>query len=578
MKRTVNNSSVLKRLMRYLGRYSVYAVLSLVFALIYVASTLLIPIICGDAIDLMIGEGNVDLDGVLKLAIAVGIVAVIGGIFFYLLTICNNKIVYSVVRDVRRDAMNGIRNVHISYIASRKHGDIVSRIINDTDRMADGLLLGFSNMFVGVITIIGTLAFMLSINIPISLIVIICTPISLFTARFIAKSIHHLFGEQAKVSGEQTAYIDEMINNRDVVIASANYTEVIEKFDTVNESLRQKAKKAVFFSSLTNPITRFVNSLVYMGVGIGGAMLCIQNPLFTVGKLSVFLSYANKYTKPFNEISEVIPELQNALACASRVLEIIDLPAEEECYDNDGCELDGSISFTDVEFSYSPEKKLIKNFNLNVKPGNRIAIVGPTGCGKTTLINLIMRFYDPISGKIEISGKDTKTMSRTYLRKNIGMVLQDTAILEGTVREVIAYGKPDATDEEIKNAAKLANAHSFIKRLPEGYDTRISSDSGISYGQRQLLCIARVMLLLPPMLILDEATSSIDVLTENRIQRAFSTLMKGRTSFVVAHRLSTIKESDLILVMKDGDIIEQGKHDELLMRDGFYAKLWHAGI
>ena len=578
MKRTVNNSSVLKRLMRYLGRYSVYAVLSLVFALIYVASTLLIPIICGDAIDLMIGEGNVDLDGVLKLAIAVGIVAVIGGIFFYLLTICNNKIVYSVVRDVRRDAMNGIRNVHISYIDSRKHGDIVSRIINDTDRMADGLLLGFSNMFVGVITIIGTLAFMLSINIPISLIVIVCTPISLFTARFIAKSIHHLFGEQAKVSGEQTAYIDEMINNRDVVIASANYTEVIEKFDTVNESLRQKAKKAVFFSSLTNPITRFVNSLVYMGVGIGGAMLCIQNPLFTVGKLSVFLSYANKYTKPFNEISEVIPELQNALACASRVLEIIDLPAEEECYDNDGCELDGSISFTDVEFSYSPEKKLIKDFNLNVKPGNRIAIVGPTGCGKTTLINLIMRFYDPISGKIEISGKDTKTMSRTYLRKNIGMVLQDTAILEGTVRDVIAYGKPDATDEEIKNAAKLANAHSFIKRLPEGYDTRISSDSGISYGQRQLLCIARVMLLLPPMLILDEATSSIDVLTENRIQRAFSTLMKGRTSFVVAHRLSTIKESDLILVMKDGDIIEQGKHDELLMRDGFYAKLWHAGI
>ena len=578
MKRTVNNSSVLKRLMRYLGRYSVYAVLSLVFALIYVASTLLIPIICGDAIDLMIGEGNVDLDGVLKLAIAVGIVAVIGGIFFYLLTICNNKIVYSVVRDVRRDAMNGIRNVHISYIDSRKHGDIVSRIINDTDRMADGLLLGFSNMFVGVITIIGTLAFMLSINIPISLIVIVCTPISLFTARFIAKSIHHLFGEQAKVSGEQTAYIDEMINNRDVVIASANYTEVIEKFDTVNESLRQKAKKAVFFSSLTNPITRFVNSLVYMGVGIGGAMLCIQNPLFTVGKLSVFLSYANKYTKPFNEISEVIPELQNALACASRVLEIIDLPAEEECYDNDGCELDGSISFTDVEFSYSPEKKLIKDFNLNVKPGNRIAIVGPTGCGKTTLINLIMRFYDPISGKIEISGKDTKTMSRTYLRKNIRMVLQDTAILEGTVREVIAYGKPDATDEEIKNAAKLANAHSFIKRLPEGYDTRISSDSGISYGQRQLLCIARVMLLLPPMLILDEATSSIDVLTENRIQRAFSTLMKGRTSFVVAHRLSTIKESDLILVRKDGDIIEHGKHDELLMRDGFYAKLWHAGI
>lgn len=578
MKKNVNNSNVLKRLMRYLSRYSVYAVLSLVFALIYVASTLLIPIICGDAIDLMIGKGNVDLDGVLKMAVTIGIVAVIGGIFFYLLTICNNKIVYSVVRDVRRDAMNGIRNVHISYIDSRKHGDIVSRIINDTDRMADGLLLGFSNIFVGVITIIGTLAFMLSINIPISLIVIVCTPISLFTARFIAKSIHHLFGEQAKVSGEQTAYIDEMVNNRDVVIASANYTDVIEKFDIVNESLRQKAKKAVFFSSLTNPITRFVNSLVYMGVGIGGAILCIQNPLFTVGKLSVFLSYANKYTKPFNEISEVIPELQNALACASRVLEIIDLPAEEECYDNDGCELDGSISFSDVEFSYTPEKKLIKNFNLDVAPGSRIAIVGPTGCGKTTLINLIMRFYDPISGKISISDKDTRTMSRTYLRKNIGMVLQDTAILEGTVREVIAYGKPDATDEEIKNAAKLANAHSFIKRLPNGYDTKISSDSGISYGQRQLLCIARVMLLLPPMLILDEATSSIDVLTESRIQKAFSTLMKGRTSFVVAHRLSTIKESDLILVMKDGDVIEQGKHDELLMRDGFYAQLWHAGI
>lgn len=578
MKNNQKNTSVLKRLTKYLKNYAVFAVLSLVFALIYVASTLLIPIICGDAIDLMLGEGNVDLDGVMQMATAIGIVAVIGGIFFYLLTVCNNKIVYSVVRDIRRDAMNGIRNVHISYIDSRKHGDIVSRIINDTDRMADGLLLGFSNMFVGVITIIGTLAFMLSINIPISLIVIVCTPISLFTARFIAKSIHHLFGEQAKVSGEQTAYIDEMINNRDVVIASANYENVIEKFDTINESLRSKAKKAVFFSSLTNPITRFVNSLVYMGVGIGGAILCIQNPLFTVGKLSVFLSYANKYTKPFNEISEVIPELQNALACASRVLEIIDLPAEEECSDNDGCEIDGSINFTNVEFSYSPDKRLIKDFNLNVKPGSRIAIVGPTGCGKTTLINLIMRFYDPVSGKIEISGNDTKTMSRTYLRKNIGMVLQDTAILEGTVREVIAYGKPDATDEEIKNAAKLANAHSFIKRLPEGYDTKISSDSGISYGQRQLLCIARVMLILPPMLILDEATSSIDVLTENRIQKAFSTLMQGRTSFVVAHRLSTIKESDLILVMKDGDIIEQGKHDELLSNDGFYAQLWHAGI
>ena len=494
------------------------------------------------------------------------------------MTLCNNKIIYSTVRDIRRDAMHTLLRVSISYTDSHKSGEIVSRIINDTDKMADGLLLGFSNLFVGVVTIIGTLIFMFSVNLPITLIVVVCTPVSIFTARFIANRIHSLFEKQAKTQGIQTAYIDEAVTNRKTVISTGNYEKVCGRFDNINEELRNHSKNAIFYSSLTNPITRFVNSLVYMGVGLGGALLCLTDPGFTVGMLSVFLSYANKYTKPFNEISEVIPELQNASVCAARVFELAALKTEEENTENDGAAFDGSMTFDDVSFSYTPEKPLIRNFNLSAKSGMKIAIVGPTGCGKTTLINLIMRFYDPISGRILACGTDTSTMSRSYLRKHIGMVLQDTVILEGTVREVISYGRPDATLEEVENAAKLAHAHSFITKLPQGYDTVISGDNSISYGQRQLLCIARIMLILPPMLILDEATSSIDVLTESKIRKAFDELTEGRTSFIVAHRLSTIKESDLILVMKDGNIIEQGTHEALLEKKGFYSELWEAGL
>lgn len=579
MKKTdKNQSSALRRVLSYVSAYKGYTVLSVLCAVVYVVASLYIPIICGQAVDLMLGEGAVDMSAVGNCAAEAGVLALLGGLFFFAMSLCNNRIIYGTVRDIRRDTMHALLRVHISYIDSHKQGDIVSRIINDTDRMADGLLLGFSNLFVGISTIIGTLIFMFSVNIPITVIVVILTPVSLFTARFIAKRIHSLFAEQAKTQGEQTAYIDEMFSNRKTVVSSANYGEVIESFQKTNEKLKNQSRRAIFFSSLTNPITRFVNALVYMGVGLGGALLCLSDPLFTVGQLSIFLSYANKYTKPFNEISEVIPELQNAMVCASRVFDLADLPAEEENDENDGAALDGNVSFDSVYFSYTPDKPLIQNFNLDVEAGKRVAIVGPTGCGKTTLINLIMRFYDPVSGRISFSDVDTKSMSRSYLRGNVGMVLQETLILEGTVREVISYGKPDATEEEIIRAAKLANAHSFIEKLPQGYDTVISGDTSISYGQRQLLCIARVMLTLPPMLILDEATSSIDVLTESRIQKAFGTLMQGRTSFVVAHRLSTIKESDVILVMKDGNVIEQGSHEELLERQGFYAELWAAGL
>lgn len=574
----MKTKGTIKTLCSYIGKYTFFIVSSLLCAVVYVAASLYIPMICGDAIDLMIGEGAVDLDGVAKYAVMIGITACVGGLFFYLMTLCNNKIIYSTVRDIRRDAMHTLLRVSISYTDAHKSGEIVSRIITDTDRMADGLLLGFSNLFVGVITIAGTLIFMFSVNLPITLIVVVCTPISLFTARFIANKIHSLFEKQAKTQGTLTAYIDETITNRKTVISTGNYENVCEKFDDVNETLREQAKNATFYSSLTNPITRFVNSLVYMGVGLGGALLCLTDPSFTVGMLSVFLSYANKYTKPFNEISEVIPELQNASVCAARVFELASLDTEKENCENDNAEFDGSIAFEDVNFSYTPEKPLIKGFNLKAEPGMKIAIVGPTGCGKTTLINLIMRFYNPISGKITVNGTDTTTMSRSALRKNIGMVLQDTVILEGTVKEVISYGKPDATMDEVVNAAKLAHAHSFIEKLPQGYNTVISGENSISYGQRQLLCIARIMLILPPMLILDEATSSIDVLTESKIRRAFNELTNGRTSFIVAHRLSTIKESDLILVMKDGNIIEQGTHESLLAKNGFYSELWKAGL
>ena len=571
-----SNNKTIRTLCSYIGKYSFFIVSSLLCSVVYVAASLYIPIICGDAIDLMIGEGAVDMAGVTRYAVTIGITALLGGLFFYLMTLCNNKIIYSTVRDIRRDAMHTLLRVSISYTDSHKSGEIVSRIINDTDKMADGLLLGFSNLFVGVVTIIGTLIFMFSVNLPITLIVVVCTPVSIFTARFIANRIHSLFEKQAKTQGIQTAYIDEAVTNRKTVISTGNYEKVCGRFDNINEELRNHSKNAIFYSSLTNPITRFVNSLVYMGVGLGGALLCLTDPGFTVGMLSVFLSYANKYTKPFNEISEVIPELQNASVCAARVFELAALKTEEENTENDGAVFDGSMTFDEVSFSYTPEKPLIKNFNLSAKSGMKIAIVGPTGCGKTTLINLIMRFYDPISGRILAGGTDTSTMSRSYLRKHIGMVLQDTIILEGTVREVISYGRPDATLEEVENAAKLAHAHSFITKLPQGYDTVISGDNSISYGQRQLLCIARIMLILPPMLILDEATSSIDVLTESKIRKAFDELTEGRTSFIVAHRLSTIKESDLILVMKDGNIIEKGTHCELLESRGFYYELYNS--
>ena len=573
-----SNNKTIRTLCSYIGKYSFFIVSSLLCSVVYVAASLYIPIICGDAIDLMLGEGAVDMTGVTRYAVTIGITALLGGLFFYLMTLCNNKIIYSTVRDIRRDAMHTLLRVSISYTDSHKSGEIVSRIINDTDKMADGLLLGFSNLFVGVVTIIGTLIFMFSVNLPITLIVVVCTPISIFTARFIANRIHSLFEKQAKTQGIQTAYIDEAVTNRKTVISTGNYEKVCGRFDNINEELRNHSKNAIFYSSLTNPITRFVNSLVYMGVGLGGALLCLTDPGFTVGMLSVFLSYANKYTKPFNEISEVIPELQNASVCAARVFELAALKTEEENTENDGATFDGSMTFDEVSFSYTSEKPLIRNFNLSAKSGMKIAIVGPTGCGKTTLINLIMRFYDPISGRILAGGTDTSTMSRSYLRKHIGMVLQDTVILEGTVREVISYGRPDATLEEVENAAKLAHAHSFITKLPQGYDTVISGDNSISYGQRQLLCIARIMLILPPMLILDEATSSIDVLTESKIRKAFDELTEGRTSFIVAHRLSTIKESDLILVMKDGNIIEQGTHEALLEKKGFYSELWEAGL
>lgn len=573
-----SNNKTIRTLCSYIGKYSFFIVSSLLCSVVYVAASLYIPIICGDAIDLMLGEGAVDMAGVKRYAVTIGITALLGGLFFYLMTLCNNKIIYSTVRDIRRDAMHTLLRVSISYTDSHKSGEIVSRIINDTDKMADGLLLGFSNLFVGVVTIIGTLIFMFSVNLPITLIVVVCTPVSIFTARFIANRIHSLFEKQAKTQGIQTAYIDEAVTNRKTVISTGNYEKVCGRFDNINEELRNHSKNAIFYSSLTNPITRFVNSLVYMGVGLGGALLCLTDPGFTVGMLSVFLSYANKYTKPFNEISEVIPELQNASVCAARVFELAALKTEEENTENDGAAFDGSMTFDEVSFSYTPEKPLIRNFNLSAKSGMKIAIVGPTGCGKTTLINLIMRFYDPISGRILAGGTDTSTMSRSYLRKHIGMVLQDTVILEGTVREVISYGRPDATLEEVENAAKLAHAHSFITKLPQGYDTVISGDNSISYGQRQLLCIARIMLILPPMLILDEATSSIDVLTESKIRKAFDELTEGRTSFIVAHRLSTIKESDLILVMKDGNIIEQGTHEALLDKKGFYSELWEAGL
>lgn len=572
--------ATLKKVLHYMKHYIPLLVLSVILATVSVALTLYFPILTGRAIDLILAKGRVDFDGIIALAKQGVIVIAITAAAQWIMNMCNNRMTYNIVRDIRKDAFDKIEKLPFSYIDSHSHGDMVSRIIADVDTFADGLLMGFTQLFTGLATIIGTLLFMISINIKITLVVVILTPISLFVASFIAKKTYSMFQLQSKTRGEQTALIEEMIGNQKVVQAFNHEDEALEEFDEINNRLQKYSLRATFFSSLVNPSTRFVNSLVYAAVGITGALAVIlKGGAFTVGNLSCFLSYANQYTKPFNEISGVVTELQNALACAARIFELIEEPSEIPD-DADAYvlkEADGTVDIDNVYFSYVPEQHLIEDFNLHVKPGQRIAIVGPTGCGKTTLINLLMRFYDTNSGKIEVSGHDIMHMTRQSLRANYGMVLQETWLKKGTIRDNICMGKPDATEEEMIAAAKASHAHSFIKRLPHGYDTLISEDGGnLSQGQKQLLCITRVMLCLPPMLILDEATSSIDTRTEIRIQKAFLTMMQGRTSFIVAHRLSTIREADVILVMKDGKIIEQGNHETLLAQNGFYANLYNS--
>lgn len=573
-------SSTVKRVLKYLGKYKVWLIISLVLALVTVAGQLYIPILQGDAIDNIIEAGNVDFAAVMRIIITILVTMGVSALFQWIMNICNNKITYSMVHDIRRDAFDKLQRLPVKYADSHSTGDIVSKVIADVDQFADGLLMGFTQFFTGVITIIGTLAFMLMINWKIALVVLLVTPLSFFMASFVAKKTYTMFKLQSETRGEQTGFIDEMIGNEKVVQAYGHEDEALEKFDEINSRLQKYSLRAIFFSSVTNPSTRFVNNVVYALVALVGAFSVVRNPNgFTVGRLSIFLSYANQYTKPFNEITSVVTELQNALACADRVLDLIEEEplspdAEDVLVVNEG---QGRISLKNVAFSYDKEKELIKNFNLDVKPGQRVAIVGPTGCGKTTMINLLMRFYDVDEGSISVEGKDIRDVTRKSLRSNYGMVLQETWLKSGTIRENIVTGRPDATDEEITAAAKAAHAHSFIKRLPNGYDTVIGEDGGsLSQGQKQLLCIARVMLCLPPMLILDEATSSIDTRTEMKIQEAFAEMMNGRTSFIVAHRLSTIKSADIILVMKDGNVIEQGNHQELLAKGGFYSKLYNS--
>lgn len=572
------DKAVLKRVLTHIKKYRILVILSFVCAMITVASTLYAPILTGDAIDLIVGKGLVDFDGIKDIIYTFLMVTVVTVISQWFMNIINNHITYSVVRDIRIEVFNHMEELPLSYIDSHKHGDIVSRIVSDIDQFADGLLMGFTQLFTGIVTILATLGFMIAVNVPIALVVIVLTPLSLFVASFIAKRTYHLFHRQSETRGDITSLVDEMIGQQKIVQAFGYEDDALERFEKINDRLEKDSMAATFYSSIVNPCTRFVNNLVYAAVGIIGAVSVISTG-FTVGQLTCFLSYANQYTKPFNEISNVITELQNAMACAGRVFELLDETPQVSEKENAHVLTDtkGAIEIKDVNFSYVKDKTLITNLNLSVKPGMRVAIVGPTGCGKSTLINLLMRFYDVDTGAISVDGTDIRDMTRDSLRENYGMVLQETWLKSGTIRENIAYGKPDATDAEIVQAAKLAHSDSFIRRLPQGYDTVIAEDGGnLSQGQKQLLCITRVMLLLPPMLILDEATSSIDTRTEIRIQKAFNRMMQGRTSFIVAHRLSTIREADVILVMKDGNIIEKGNHDQLMAQNGFYTNLYNS--
>lgn len=571
-------SETLKKVLRYLKRYWFFLALSFGLAAITVASTLYIPLLTGDAVDCVIGKGQVDFAGIFavlkRMVMVIGVTAVAQ----WGMNICNNKMTYQIVRDIRNEAFAKLEILPLKYLDGHPSGEVVSRIIADVDQFADGLLMGFTQLFTGVLTIVGTIGFMLSVNVGITLVVLLITPVSMIVASFIAKKTFTMFRLQSEARGEQTALIDEMIGNQKVVQAFGHEKDAMEQFGEINERLRKYSLRAIFFSSITNPSTRFVNSLVYTGVGVTGALAAISGRM-TVGQLTAFLNYANQYTKPFNEISGVVTELQNAIACAGRVFELIEEePQVSEPADATALtDVEGRVDLEHVAFSYRPDQKLIEDLNLAVKPGERVAIVGPTGCGKTTVINLLMRFYDVDAGSISVEGDDIRQVTRKSLRSSYGMVLQDTWLRSGTVRENILIGKPDATEEEMIEAAKNSHAHSFIKRLPKGYDTVIGEDGGgLSQGQKQLLCITRLMLCRPPMLILDEATSSIDTRTEMKIQNAFARLMEGHTSFIVAHRLSTIREADVILVMKDGHIIEQGNHESLLAKKGFYAKLYNS--
>ena len=568
--------STLRKVLQHIRKYWIFLILSVLLAVVTVGFTLYIPILTGNAIDMIVAKGSVDFDGIMVILIKIGILVLLVAAAQWGMNISNNKMTYGIIRDIRKEAFQKIEILPLKYIDSHSYGEVVSRVIADVDQFADGLLMGFTQLFTGIITILGTLAFMLGVNAGITAVVVLITPVSLFAASYIAKKTYSMFKQQSEIRGEQTALIDEMIGNQKVVQAFGQEAKSLEQFDEINSRLKKCSLRAIFFSSITNPSTRFVNSLVFAGVGIAGAFSALTGTL-SIGQLSAFLSYANQYTKPFNEISGVVTELQSALACADRIFELIeetpqipDIPEAVHLTD-----IDGTVSLKGVRFSYRPDRSLIEDFNLEVHPGQRVAIVGPTGCGKTTVINLLMRFYDVDSGRIEVMGTDIRQMTRKSLRAGYGMVLQDTWLKTGTIRENIILGKPDASEEEIITAAMASHAHSFIKRLPHGYDTVITEDGGnLSQGQKQLLCITRVMLCLPPMLILDEATSSIDTRTEIKIQHAFANMMQGRTSFIVAHRLSTTREADVILVMKDGRIVEKGNHRELLDKKGFYAEMY----